>query len=201
MQPLTPVDRARLALERGQRIPEAALPPAIVESWRRCLELGLDPNASPSEIVTPFAEVTRKRNTFRMLRGLALAEMQALHSQIAGSNFMIAFADAEGVVLDTLSDQAFADSAAGRDIIPGSVWFESARGTNGLGLALTTSAPAAVYGREHFFASHGGLAEAAPIVDPRGALVDSSTRRAPTRRVSSIPMRWCGWQPSRSRTA
>ena len=172
MQPLTPVDRARLALERGQRIPEAALPPAIVESWRRCLELGLDPNASPSEIVTPFAEVTRKRNALRTLRGLALAEMQALHSQIAGSNFMIAFADADGVVLDTLSDQAFADSAAGRDIIPGSVWFESARGTNALGLALATSAPAAVYGREHFFASHGGLScMAAPIVDPRGALV------------------------------
>ena len=172
MQPLTPVDRARLALERGQRIPEAALPQAIVESWRRCLEFGLDPNASPSEIVTPFAEVARKRSAFRMLRGLALAEMQALHSQIAGSNFMIAFADEDGVVLDTLSDQAFADSAAGRDIIPGSAWFESARGTNALGLALATSTPAAVYGREHFFSSHGALScMAAPIVDPRGALV------------------------------
>ena len=172
MQPLTPVDRARLALERGQRIPEAALPPAIVESWRRCLDFGLDPNASPSEVVAPFTEVTRKRNAFRTLRGLALAEMQALHSQIAGSNFMIAFADADGVVLDTLSDQAFSDSAAGRDIIPGNVWFERARGTNALGLAIATSAPAAVYGREHFFSSHAGLScMAAPIVDPRGALV------------------------------
>ena len=98
--------------------------------------------------------------------------MQALHSQIAGSNFMIAFADAEGVVLDTLSDPVFADSAAGRDIIPGSMWREEARGTNALGLALATSAPAAVYGREHFFGSHGALScMAAPIVDPRGELV------------------------------
>ncbi len=172
MQPLTPVDRARFALERGQRIPEAALPPAIVESWRRCLDFGLDPNASPSEIVASFTEVTRKRNAFRTLRGLALAEMQALHSQIAGSNFMIAFADADGVVLDTLSDQAFSDSAAGRAIIPGSAWFEGVRGTNALGLVLASAAPAAVYGREHFFSSHGGLScMAAPIVDPRGALV------------------------------
>ena len=44
MQPLTPIDRARLALERGQRFPEAALPAAIAESWRRCLAYGLDPN-------------------------------------------------------------------------------------------------------------------------------------------------------------
>ncbi len=172
MQSLSPIDRARLALERNQRIPEAALPPAIVESWRRCLDFGLDPRASPSEVVTRFAEVGRKRNALGPLRGLALAEMQALHSQIAGSSFMIAFADAEGVVLDTLSDQIFADSEAGRAIVPGSVWFEGDRGTNALGLALATAAPAAVYGREHFFAAHGSLScMAAPIVDPRGALV------------------------------
>jgi len=172
MQTLSPIDRARSALERGQRIPEAALPAAIVESWRRCLELGLDPTAEPSGAVTPFAEVARKRNASGALRSLALAEMQALHSQIAGSNFMIAFADAEGVVLDTLSDQVFADSAAGRDIIPGSVWLEGARGTNALGLALSIEAPAAVYGREHFFASNGSLScMAAPIVDSRGALI------------------------------
>jgi sigma-54 dependent transcriptional regulator, acetoin dehydrogenase operon transcriptional activator AcoR len=171
-QSLSPVDRARFALERGQRIPEAALPGSIVESWRRCLDFGLDPTASPSAVVTPFPDVARKRNASGALRGLALAEMQALHSQIAGSNFLIAFADAAGVVLDTLSDHVFADSDAGRAIIPGSVWLESARGTNALGLALTAEAPAAVYGREHFFASHGSLScMAAPIVDPRGLLV------------------------------
>ena len=172
MQPISPIDRARAALERGQRIPEAALPPAIVESWRRCLDCGLDPGAAPIEAVTAFPEVARRRNAAGTLRSLALAEMQALHSQIAGSHFMIAFADAEGVVLDTLSDQAFASSAAGRDIIPGSVWFEGARGTNALGLALALAAPAAVYGREHFFTAHGSLScMAAPIVDPRGALI------------------------------
>ena len=172
MQTLTPIDRARLALERGQRVPEAALPPAIAESWRRCVALGLDPSKPPPAIVTPFADVVRKRKAFDPLRSLALAEMQALHFQIAGSNFMIAFADADGVVLDTLSDQAFADSVAGRDIIPGSVWRENARGANALGLALQMQAPAAVYGREHFFASHGRLScMAAPIVDPRGAIV------------------------------
>jgi transcriptional regulator of acetoin/glycerol metabolism len=171
-QSLSPVDRARFALERGQRIPEAVLPGSIVESWRRCLDFGLDPTGSPSAVVTPFPDVARKRNASGALRSLALAEMQALHSQIAGSNFLIAFADAAGVVLDTLSDHVFADTDAGRAIIPGSVWLEGARGTNALALALAAGAPAAVYGREHFFASHGSLScMAAPIVDPRGQLV------------------------------
>ena len=119
MQELTPFDRARAALELGKRIPEAALAPAILQSWSRCRDLGLDPLGAPIEVVAPFAEVRRKRDELGALRGLALAEMQVLHAQIAGSNFMIAFADAEGVVLDTLSDPGFADSAAGRSVIPG----------------------------------------------------------------------------------
>ena len=172
MHPVSPLERARAALERGERVPETALPAAIAESWRRCVDLGLDPAHSPADVVAPFAEVARKRLEFHALRSLALAEMQALHAQIAGSNFMIAFADADGFVLDTLCDQVFANSAAGRKIIPGSIWSESARGTNALGLAAANASPAAVYGQEHFFASHGALScMAAPIVDPGGELV------------------------------
>jgi transcriptional regulator of acetoin/glycerol metabolism len=172
MQVLTPLDRARAALESGQRFPEAAVPAAVAESWRRSLAYGLDPRGAPNEAVVAFADVTRRREGARTLRALALAEMQTLHAQIAGSNFMIAFADADGVVLDTLSDLAFANSDAGRNIIPGSVWSERQRGGNALGLALATLAPAAVYGREHFFACHGALScMAAPIVDPGGRLV------------------------------
>jgi len=169
---LTPLDRARAALENGGRFPDAAVPSAIAESWRRSLSLGLDPRASPREVVLAFAEVARRREQASALRALALAEMQTLHAQIAGSHFMIAFADAEGVVLDTLSDSAFSGGAAERQIVPGSVWNEAERGCNALGLALAMSAPAAVYGREHFFTGDSGLScMAAPILDSRGRLV------------------------------
>ena len=169
---LTPLDRARAALENGGRFPEAALPSSIAESWRRSLSFGLDPRSSPREAVVAFAEVARRREGASALRALALAEMQTLHAQIAGSRFMIAFADAGGVVLDTLSDSAFSESMAERQIVPGSVWGEAERGCNALGLALAIGAPAAVYGREHFFAGDGALScMAAPIVDPGGRLV------------------------------
>jgi transcriptional regulator of acetoin/glycerol metabolism len=169
---LTPLDRARAALENGGRFPEAAAPAAIAESWRRSLGLGLDPRASPRQIILPFAEVARRREEASALRALALAEMQTLHAQIAGSHFMIAFADSEGVVLDMLSDSGFSSEAAERRIVPGSVWSEAERGCNALGLALALAAPAAVYGREHFFTDDGALScMAAPIVDPGGRLV------------------------------
>lgn len=98
--------------------------------------------------------------------------MQILYSQIAGSDFMIALADSDAVVLDTISDQRFAESTAGRTIIPGSTWDEATRGTNALGVVVTERQPAAVYGREHYFACHGDLScMAAPICDSDGRML------------------------------
>lgn len=178
MQHLSGIDRARAALERGDRFPAGALSPAVAESWQRCRDLGLDPRATPEGSVIAFADVNRRRERSAALRRLALAEMQLLHSQIAGSNFMIALGDADGVVLDTISDQRFADSAAGRSIIPGSVWNEADRGTNALGLAALRREPVAIYGREHYFSCHGHLScMAAPILDANGCtlgLLDAS---------------------------
>ena len=178
MQHLSGIDRARQALERGDRLPAGALPPAVAESWQRCRELGLDPRSVPRASVAPFAEVTRKRDAVAALRLLALAEMKLLYSQIAGSNFMIALGDGDGMVLDTISDTHFADSEAGRTIIPGSVWSEKGHGTNALGLAAKATGPVAIYGREHYFTCHGHLScMAAPILDSHGrvlGLLDAS---------------------------
>ncbi|PZQ51285.1 MAG: sigma-54-dependent Fis family transcriptional regulator [Rhodovulum sulfidophilum] len=178
MAHLSGLDRARLALEAGRRFPGGVLPAPVAASWDRCRALGLDPRQPPEAAVLAFAEVRRRRETLAAMRRLALAEMRLLHAQIAGSEFMIALGDAEGIVLDTISDQAFADSDAGRAIIPGSRWREEDRGTNALGLAALERAPVAIHGREHYFAAHGRLScMAAPILGPDGAvlgLIDAS---------------------------
>ena len=178
MQHLSGMDRARNALERGDRFPVGSLQPVVADSWQRCRDLNLDPRGTPRHSVVPFSDVKRRREAGAAMRLLALAEMQLLYSQIAGSNFMIAFGDSDGIVLDTISDQHFADSAAGRSIIPGSMWEESERGTNALGLAGVTGQPIAIYGREHYFACHGHLScMAAPIFNSNGevlGLLDAS---------------------------
>jgi transcriptional regulator of acetoin/glycerol metabolism len=178
MQHLSAMDRARHALEKGDRFPVGALQPVVADSWQRCRMLALDPRGRPRQSVITFSDVKRRREANAAMRLLALAEMQLLYSQIAGSNFMIALGDADGIVLDTISDQHFADSDAGRSIIPGSIWNESERGTNALGLAAITAKPVAIYGREHYFACHGHLScMSAPIFNANGevlGLLDAS---------------------------
>lgn len=165
------LEQARLVLEKSGRVPTGAVADPIARSWARCVARGLDPRVEPRGAVISFAEVKVKRERSSILRRLALAEMQLLYSQIAGSDFMIAFADPEGVVLDTISDNCFATSSAGRVIVPGSVWREEERGTNALGLAVMSAAPAAIHGREHFFLAHGRLScMAVPIFDPAGTI-------------------------------
>lgn len=172
MQLLSGMDRARSALERGERLPVGALQPLVADSWQRCRDANLDPRGRPRHGVVVFADVKHRREANAAMRLLALAEMQLLYSQIAGSNFMIALGDADGIVLDTISDQHFADSEAGRAIIPGSMWNENERGTNALGLAGIVGKPVAIYGREHYFTCHGHLScMAAPIFNSAGEIL------------------------------
>ncbi len=166
------IERARSALEQGKRFPNGVLTDQVARSWERCVESGLDPRREPEGVVVTAEDLQLRRDRNALLRRMAIAEMQLLHSQIAGSNFMIAFGDAEGVVLDTISDHQFAESDAGRSIIPGSIWCEGNRGTNALGLTLLERAPIAIYGREHYFTNHGHLScMAAPILDSTGEIV------------------------------
>lgn len=172
MQHLSGMDRARNALEKGERFPVGALQPIVADSWQRCRDIDLDPRGTPRHSVVAFSDVKHRREANAAMRLLALAEMQLLHSQIAGSNFMIALGDADGIVLDTISDQHFADSEAGRSIIPGSMWSEGERGTNALGLAARVEQPVAIYGREHYFACHSHLScMAAPIFNSEGKIL------------------------------
>jgi len=95
--------------------------------------------------------------------------MHTLHQQIAGSNFMIAFANPDGLLLDIISDPSFSDasnaaSISSRYYLEGKYlrhqrpWHRSA-----------STRPIVVHGRDHFFSRYNNLTcIAAPIFAPDG---------------------------------
>jgi sigma-54 dependent transcriptional regulator, acetoin dehydrogenase operon transcriptional activator AcoR len=159
------------------RLEERGVPPAellsadIYDSWMRCISLGLNTLRPPDpEFVSPAA-LRQEQQRCSLVRGLALAEMHTLHQQIAGSNFMIAFANADGLLLDIISDSSFSDASDAACIRAGAIWAENVCGTNGLGTAAYLKRPIVVHGREHFFARYNNLTcVAAPIFAPDGEL-------------------------------
>jgi sigma-54 dependent transcriptional regulator, acetoin dehydrogenase operon transcriptional activator AcoR len=158
---------------RGGLLPGADQPPSeIVDSWARCLEAGLDFAAAPVRRVVEGKDLSQRRDRAAHLRQLAQAELETLSRQIAGSNFLLAFADPEGVILDLYCDHRFSMSSDDAGIVVGSQWTETLCGTNGLGTALALGRPVAVTGPEHFFLRLGEVScSAAPVRDANGDIV------------------------------
>jgi len=153
--------------------------PFIADSWHRCLDKGLEPEQVPVEAVVSNSELAELRERNKRIWKFARPELESLFSQVAGTNSMVAFADNRGTVLDAILDHDFKDSIAAKAVVPGSVWDEAYRGTNALGLCLSTIQPCIVDGREHFFDKLGDLScFASPVIDHNNRIVgiiDAST--------------------------
>ncbi len=166
------LDRAHIALEQRGSLPAEFLPPDIYDSWMRCISLGLDTRRPPETEIVSQSTLRQEQQRCSLVRGLALAEMHSLHQQIAGSNFLIAFANPDGLLLDFVSDRSFDDASDAASIRPGSVWAEAYCGTNGLGTAAHLKRQIVVHGGEHFFSRYNHLTcTASPIFAPDGELV------------------------------
>ncbi|MCY7316463.1 MAG: sigma 54-interacting transcriptional regulator, partial [Rubrivivax sp.] len=175
---MTPSDDRTLAHARAIRARGLAMPPeglpstVILDSWARCLETGLVPGTALTVPVVDNADLSHRREHSEFVRRLAQAELETLSRQIAGSNFLLAFADHDGVILDLYADNRFAMSGSDAGIQAGSVWSEAVAGTNGLGTALATGAPVQVTGMEHYFLKFGDIScTAAPVRDAQGRVV------------------------------
>ena len=130
---------------------------AIRNSWARCRDVGLSPSGKPVDAVTSDIDLSIIQEKNERIRQFVLPELQLLYNQIAGTNFMVAYADTSGIVLDAYLDEEFKRSDAGKEVIPGSIWTENNRGTNALGLALHSGKPQIVAGKDHYFRKLGNL--------------------------------------------
>jgi len=173
---------AREALENGSRPQTGQVERDISDSWERSVAHGLDPRGEPRNAVIAYQDLRRERKELAHLMRHVRPELELLSSQIAGTNFMAAFANAEGVILDAIMDNEFAESPCAKAVRVGSIWTEDLRGTNALGLALHTGRAATVTGAEHFFHSHAEVScVSAPIFGSRGeilGLLDASSEIA-----------------------
>ncbi len=165
------MEDARSLLVRNGAVPSRFFTPEIRASWKRCFDIGLDPFGEPKSTRISTAELSKLRDENDLVRRLAKIEMGNLHRQIAGSNFIILFADSQGIILDSIVDGQCAKNNA-RRTSPGHIWKEETNGTNALGLVSATQQPGIVHGDEHFFNAYSGLTcAAAPIFGTFGKLV------------------------------
>lgn len=137
------------------------------DSWARCLQTyKLDPSR-PNFIDLSARELREAVDLFDDDIALATAELETTLTMIEGGGYSAHIANCNGVII---AERRSRDSTfyCGSDRI-GAVWNEEVGGTNGIGTALKSLSPTAVYLSDHFYADLTIQAcAAAPFFGPRG---------------------------------
>src|SRR5712691_11257271 len=149
---------------------EDLLPPSLVQSWRRCAALGLDPYGSVETNGEPMPPYPTSAP--QSLLSLVRPAMEDLHQFAEGSECVVVFADAEVRIVDSVGDRAMREELEHLGLVVGASWSEERQGANALALALQESFPFQLDGAMHYRAAlHPLYTSAAPVHDLLGQTV------------------------------
>jgi signal transduction histidine kinase len=142
--------------------------PIILDSWRRCRALHVDPmlRFAPYAIAHN-AQLRERWEANAQLLQAARPVMHHLADLLADSGYVVVLTDAAGCILTLIGDQHVRRRLARIDFIPGGSWSEAAAGTNAIGTALADGHIVQLMASEHYCAGWGDLTcTAAPIHHP-----------------------------------
>jgi hypothetical protein len=146
---------------------------AIVDSWRRSRDAGVDPSgrqAAPSVVDAPAA---RARWSAHPLSGATAIIEQCLADTAVEADTLIVVGDADGTLLSVRGSARMRNRAAdSMNFAEGTLWSESGAGTNAVGTALAAGHAVQVFAAEHFTESvQRWTCAAAPVHDADGEVI------------------------------
>lgn len=138
----------------------------VMESWRRSLSRGVDPEATMPRIDLDTAELDRIRREHPLAAGIPVVR-KILVESATESGLLVAVSDAAGQLLWVEGDRSLRRRAEDMLFVPGANWSESSAGTNAPGTALALDRPVQILGPEHLTRQTTPWScSAAPVHDP-----------------------------------
>ncbi|WP_426809783.1 sigma-54-dependent Fis family transcriptional regulator [Pseudomonas sp. WOUb67] len=183
------VDCVSRVLKNADRLPQAPVPPLILDSWRRSMELyRLDPGSQQGPRILSQGLLNECRERAELFLRIASDAVARLHERVRGADYCVLLTDAQGRTIDYRVESAIRNDCRKAGLYLGTCWSEGEEGTCGVAAVLTSKAPVTVHKRDHFRAAFIGLTcTAAPVFDPQGELlgvVDVSALQSPDDRRS-----------------
>jgi sigma-54 dependent transcriptional regulator, acetoin dehydrogenase operon transcriptional activator AcoR len=122
----------------------------VLESWRRCVEQGVDPRRSAATVsVAGDALDGLFRANDALYQAIKICVAPAVR-HLAGTRTVLITSDARGTLLTADGDPPLGDQMIANRIVPGACWGEGGGGTNAVGTALTLGRPTQIHAQEHF---------------------------------------------------
>src|SRR5258708_3895457 len=149
-------------------LPQHPPRPMILESWRRCHALRVNPSLRYAPLaVTHEVQLYHLREASQLVVRAARPVMSRLSDFLADSGYVIVLSDADGCLLEVTGDAGVCRRLASIDFVPGGDWSEAAAGTNALGTAIADGHLVQLLGAEHYCSGSQELTcTAAPIRHP-----------------------------------
>ena len=120
----------------------------VVDSWRRSLVSGLDPEHSRPRIRLDDDELAEIRADHPLAAAMPLIRRLLVESA-AEAGLLVAVSDAAGQLLWVEGDHDLRSRAESMHFLPGADWSEASAGTNAPGTALVLGRPVQFFGAEH----------------------------------------------------
>ncbi|MGB8265546.1 MAG: helix-turn-helix domain-containing protein [Candidatus Velthaea sp.] len=136
----------------------------VYASWNRCREMHVD----PERMAAPYCgDLAERRCAHERLVEAAEPVVAFLTERLAGTGYVVALTDADGVILDLSGDLDTRRELAPVEFEPGGDWSEASAGTNAIGTVLADRRPLQLWASEHYCAGATTLTcTAAPIYEP-----------------------------------
>lgn len=138
----------------------------VLESWRRSLAGGLDPEDGLAPITLDDELLDAVRSEHPLAAGMPVIRRLLVESA-ADAGLLVAVSDAAGQLLWVEGSSSLRSRAESMHFLPGADWSESRAGTNAPGTALALDRPVQILGPEHLARPVTPWScSAAPIHDP-----------------------------------
>lgn len=148
---------------------DAAISQTILRSWKRCLQLKVNPFQIVLQCLSAD-EIKIRIQKNKKLIDVAIPFAQKIYQFVAGSGFVVILFDRDGYILEALGDKEALQKHT--FLRRGENWREELKGTSAVGVVLVEKKPSQVYATEHFCEVNQILTcSAAPICSPQGKMI------------------------------
>jgi sigma-54 dependent transcriptional regulator, acetoin dehydrogenase operon transcriptional activator AcoR len=144
------VARAWERLIADYPIDDDAVRAVVIDSWRRCQALGVDParRAAPSGAPAPDVDVLDLAN--ERLKEALQTSLASVVPYLAETRSVLIVSDPSGTLLSVDGDPGLTEALTHNRITMGAGWHEHHSGTNAVGTALALARAVTIHGEEHF---------------------------------------------------
>lgn len=156
--------------DQGER-PRGLVGDSVIQSWERCLRIGLQPHHRPEFEPVSRARALRAVDRNRSLLQAAEPECRQLEATLAGTRCKALLTDREGIVVAATASGGLAGTLLETASRVGVYLGEPNFGCTAPGVTTYTGALSCVSGAEHFFGLLAPMhCAAAPVLDRHGQL-------------------------------